>query len=46
MRPTRKAKELWLRWFKKYGPEEFLKDFLRNVEGARSECQYCGDPST
>lgn len=36
-------KKDWLAWFKSYGAKKFLDSFLRNVEGAKSECEFCGE---
>lgn len=38
---TKRAKKEWLGWLDRYGPNNFLEAFLKNVENAESECQYC-----
>ena len=40
---TKKEKEEWIEWLRKYGVENFLNSFLQTVEGAESTCKNCGE---
>ena len=41
MNYTQEQKDQWVTWLSRYGAENFLNAFLKNVEGAQSICKYC-----
>ena len=37
------TRESWKKWLDKYGADNFFDAFMRNAQGARSHCRFCGE---